>query len=562
MLWRGGRRPKEHFGQPAPPQTNGVGNTQDVIVIDDEDDEPLQEDQQAQDKDVYEAEEDEQDLDCPYPSMVEDLDIELEPAVEVLRMAIPSLASLSASNIPALAKTHIIVALAYSNARVVLMTIPLAPPKSSAKQEFYENEVKDVELEGDGSIVHDLAIKVVVKEDEQSSLGRTRSGSQSADLNGKLSVAAVSASFNAWDLSMTSEKITPTRKSVLPTTHSNTSGSSVSFHPSLKSTQLLVADRSGAVRLFDTSASKTQDERPSSQQSTSSMTTNDGSGRCIMSFHAPFNTPKDSPALGRRKKILDVQWVLGGRAILTVLGDGEWGVWDLSGSHQAGKNVEDFALRGFLGSLSTTEVDSGKQRKIASKLAPMTPNTRKTKAENLFSGTSRAPGAAATGGISIAACNSTRSGQVDESVILWYGSDVYSIPSTQSFWQRSTNSGDKSGSFGSLYAPGLTHVSDIDLLNENITSISQFASSKAAASGLGQMNTLRDLLISAEHRYIILETLRPAVPSSGLFQQAAEQATSRDQRMLDAGDLDLGGMDRVLNGMAGDGRTRRVGFAH
>ena len=129
----------------------------------------------------------------------------------------------------------------------------------------------------------------------------------------------------------------------------------------------------------------------------------------------------------------------------------------------------------------------------------------------------------------------------------------------QSFWQRST--GNNGAGFGSLYAPGLTHVSDIDLMNENITSISRFAP-KSTTSSLGQMNTPRDILVSAEHRIVILQNLKPRAPTKDLFGQATERPTARDQQMLDAGDLDLGGMDRMLDGMAGDGRARRVGFAH
>lgn len=103
-------------------------------------------------------------------------------------------------------------------------------------------------------------------------------------------------------------------------------------------------------------------------------------------------------------------------------------------------------------------------------------------------------------------------------------------------------------------------------MNENITSISQF-SAKVSSSGLGQMNTPRDFLISAEHRFIIHQSTRPPAASKGLFEKALATAaaapTDRDQRMLDAGELDVGGMDRMLDSMANAGaaRTRRVGFA-
>ena len=75
------------------------------------------------------------------------------------------------------------------------------------------------------------------------------------------------------------------------------------------------------------------------------------------------------------------------------------------------------------------------------------------------------------------------------------------------------------------------------------------------------MNMQKDLLVSAEHRFVILQSLRPPVAARQLFQQPAERPALQDQLMLDAGELDVGGMDRMLNSMAADGRTRRVGFA-
>lgn len=284
-----------------------------------------------------------------------------------------------------------------------------------------------------------------------------------------------------------------------------------------------------------------------------------------MSYHTAHFIPKDlpdlDPALTRRKKILGARWVLAGKGVLVLLEDGEWGIWDVSSS-QPGKCVEDFALRGFLGSSSSTEhAEPNKNKRGVSKLAPMTPNTRKTKAEQLFTGEVRVPGVAPTGGIAVHA-NNPRTGQADESVAIWYGSEIYSITSTQAFWQRSTSS---NGGFGSLHAPGLSHITDISLSNEIITSISQFPIKGSA--GLGQMNTQRDLLVSGEHRAIVLQTQRPDKPARNLFQQQIDERpveAVRDQHMLDVGALDVDGLDRMLETMAAghaNTATRKVGFA-
>jgi hypothetical protein len=142
---------------------------------------------------------------------------------------------------------------------------------------------------------------------------------------------------------------------------------------------------------------------------------------------------------------------------------------------------------------------------------------------------------------------------------MWYGNEVYTIPSISSFCQRSASS--EGGSFGSLYGPGLVQLSEINLRNENISAIAQFAASESA-SNLGQMNVPRDLFIAAEYQAIVLQTVKPAVPARSLFQAASttdRPPLQQDQRMLDAGELDLGGMDRLLDSMAN--RPRKVGFA-
>ena len=278
-------------------------------------------------------------------------------------------------------------------------------------------------------------------------------------------------------------------------------------------------------------------------------------------FHADEKHAHASAAFAQRKSILDARWALSGKALLVLLEDGEWGLWDIA-SASTGKRVEEFAIRGFLGTAGHTEAtEPASKRKGSSKLAPMTPNTRQAKAEQLFSGAPKIPGVAPQGGISISA-HHNRTGPGDESAVLWYNSDIYSINSLQSFYQRSTSN---SGGLGSLYSPGLTHITDVKLFSESITSISQF-SSKSSSAGIGQMNTQRDLLISAEYRAIMLHALRTTTPSRQLFQQqlAERQPVDRDQRMLDAGVLDIDGMDRMLDNMAGDAPAptgRRVGFA-
>lgn len=532
-----------------PQQHNGIKKSQDVIVIDSDDEE--EEPQQSHLAEDYESEEDQHDPDSPSPSIVQAVELDIGSAV--LQIAVPALATTTAIQGIQLATTHAVVALACANGKVLLLTIPLAPPKVSSVADYVSKGIGELELAANDSLTSDISIKLIPNDDAHSASSRARKSSElNKNAQARLLVAVSTTRLQLWSIGLTATSLSTAKRLASPILRLPASGSKVSYHPSSKLSQLLCVDPTGAVRIYEPFADTKSALSPNEQTL----------GKWVTSYLTPFRNQTGLSALARRKVILGAEWVLGGRGILALLEDGEWGIWDLSGKAQPGKTAEEFALNGYLVSTSTTETrDASRPKHALSKLAPMTPNTRKSKAENLFTGPVRAAGVAPTGGISISQ-SIDRGGSLDESVIMWYNGAIYSIPSLQTFWQRSNNS--KSGGLGSLYAPALTHISDIDLMNENITSVSQFAaSSTSTSSGLGQMNLPRDLLVSAEHRFMIVQNLRNGVQgASTLFQQqVVERPAPRDQRMLDAGELDIGAMDRMLDNIASGTETRRVGFA-
>ena len=499
----------------------------------------------------YEDEEDETDPDTPYANIIQVMDLTLGSTV--LHIATPSPPS-QASQRPAIARDHAIVAVHTADKKVSVLKIPLTPCSSRDVRNVAEAILDDmIDLPAGTAMVNDISIKIT-----------TRFSTVQEEPESTVCVAIVSDALRLWRLPTTADEVL-SEEAVNQRIPLPAKASKVSYHPSIGSAKVLLVDSQGSVRIYDSSALKDSNNRPSSSGSTA--IEGEDVGKWIMTFQAPYHAlSQDHPSVPARKVILDAKWILGGRAILALLQDGEWGVWDVSAAVQNNKSVGEFVLHGFLGSAAAAAApaESGKQRKGSSKLAPMTPNTRKTKSQNFFSGAPKAPGAVAKGGICVTG-NDAATGQTDESVMLWYDGEVYTIPNVQQFWQRSLNV--SSSGVGSLYAPGLSHIPDVSLMNENITSISQF-NAKTSSSGLGQMNTPRDFLVSAEHRFIIHQATRPPVPSKGLFEKAAATApaaglTDRDQRMLDAGELDVGGMDRMLDSMANGGaaRTRRVGFA-
>lgn len=555
LLWRGGKRRKDP-GLDTTSLTSSHAKDSDVIVVDGDDERPTG-DAQAETDDQYEAAEEEQDTDHPFPNII--CDVEYQSDAEILRMSTPTFSMLAESEIPDVAKSHMLVTVAMSNGKVLLLLIPLGLPGPSSIQKLSLDELDQFELAGDDAIAHDISMKVFKHDIKRSSSTRDKAKPSRPGDGGQLLIAAVASGLNLWSLNLQWDSISELGREVLPIVHSTASGHSVSFQPSPRSGQLALANRTGVVRIYDVFATRSAND--STTQVLNPATTpikQDRHGRFITSFASPFRTNTANPTLALRKKILASAWVLHGRGLLVLLEDGEWGIWDLSPPANTGNSFEDFTLRGYIDSSSAADIAaSAKPKKTGSKLAPMTPNTRKVKAENLFAGQTKLPGVAATGGVSVSP-SSDRSGKADESLIIWYNRDVYSIPSMQAFWQRSTSS---SGGLGSLHAPGLTHISDVNLMNELITSISQF-SSKNTASNLGQMNTQKDLLVSAEHRLVILQQLRSTGPSKRLFQQVlAERPATRDQQMLDVGELAVDGLDRMLDNMAENTRPRRVGFA-
>lgn len=507
--------------------------------------------------DAYETEDEAQDPRYPYPHIVAELNWDL--GAEVLHVAVPSFVPTSISRLPNISRSHMTIALACADTTVRFMAIPLAPPAPGTHQEYLENEVTEIELQGSKAVSRDLAIKVTLPSHEASPQSAPQSRKQRTDSE-QIVIASVGSTVSVWSLALPSGSLENAASSLQPQLQIPVPISHVSFQTSPGLDKLLLTDISGIVRIVAISGHDTSDSTSARPVSPTDHV------RYIMSFQTPFHAPDGSnPVLARRKKILSAAWVLGGRGILVLLEDGQWGVWDLFANNQTiGKTVQEYSLQGYLATSSTESATQASQKKSGGpKLAPMTPNTRKQKSENLFAGASKSSNAASLGGISVSH-TTTKSGSSDESIVLWYNNAVYSINSMQAFWQRSTsnaNGGDRN-SFGGLYAPGLTHITDINLMNENITSISQFAPrSTIPASSLGPMNAQNDILVSAEHRYVIFQQIQPQIQSRVQLQPAVERPMPRDQLMLDAGEADLGGMNRILDGMAGDGRVRRVGFA-
>ncbi|KAH4337405.1 hypothetical protein HBH98_223480 [Parastagonospora nodorum] len=591
IQWRGGRALKKAGAapkQPAKPaKVNGTNNDA-IMIIDSDDDEPAKTASQPAAEAEFEEEEEELDPDQPYPSFVQQIRLAL--GTEVLHIAVPQIPTISstrpADTVPAIFASKMVFTVTCADCTVRVVTMPLSPPSNEAKQKSlsaksqYGEDVTKIQAhqsiargvtmtwtsrsEPNAKDASDDDMDVDAEEDAGTTPGRrrrkqqNRSRSRGQEQDGfDLLVASHSAELGGllklWRFKLTDTSLDAIHPvAPLKTITLRKYASRVTFntaqYPKRRHSQLLITDATGTARVYDVFAPGKR--RAHGAQSEA--------GAFISTFRSNFESVKNNvytPAvLAARKPIIDATWVSDGRHILALLADGEWGVWDVDRSGPSPPaDPLAFSLRGYVGTSEKESSASGAsspKKGSRSSLAPMTPNTRRRKEENLFKGSPSISAAAPHGGITVASLPSSNSAASEESVIIWYGSEVYRIADLAKFWSRTASA---SGG-NSLPSPSLTQIQDISMSGESITSISQFDTTSQAS----RMAVPRDLLISAEHRLIIVTGTTKALgrDMNAMFSHAqteSDDSRRTDQALLSHGALDLGGMDRMLDDMDNSG---------
>ncbi|THX33876.1 hypothetical protein D6D10_07728 [Aureobasidium pullulans] len=577
ILWRGGR-PLSTASRTVTERVNDLSGTRTQhtewnhpISIHKS---PVTEDIPDKDKPRYEAEDEELDEDEPYPSFAQEL--KLSFGSPVLHLALPNIPQPSTTlqsraQLPLLVKQRIVLAVACADASLRLITLPLTPPSASAKRNGRLGaQICDLSPSSSSSaMARDVALtwtnsSSLPAAEDQMDLDKPQQEASSANHEKLDLLVASSTSAHLETLTfyripiafndLTGGKI-PNSVNPFHAVPLSSSSQCLRFstaqYPSRQHSRLLIADVKGTLKIYDPFATK---GRPSSRGTDASAEP----GAWISAFNTAFQMPKGAtsnyPGLAQRRKIVDVAWVSGAKAALVLLDRGEWGVWDIEAVTQ--KKMNTFAIQGFIGSADAAPSDL--KNRSTQGLAPSTPNTRQQRQESLFGAPK--PAAPATtsprGGVCAVATAGSH-GSLDDSVVLWYGSEAYHISSLASLWQRSLNSSGKD--IGSLYGPGLSHIEGLDLSGEILNGITQFPT-RSTALNLGALSQ-RDFAVTGEYRLVIIQSMRPQTPAKSLFTQATAGAGNGssifDQQLLDRGELDLGGMDRLLDGMG----TRTNGFA-
>jgi hypothetical protein len=610
VLWRGGRplkkaapAPKQNPKPKPPPKVNGTSNANDsIMIIDSDDDAPSAQSStpaRALPEAEFEDEDEELDPDHPYPSIIQQLRLSLN--TEVLHIAVPQVPTVSAlrpaDSVPTIFSKKIVFAVACADYSVRIITLPLSPPSDtakespfSAKSQWGEEVLKVPTHAGHQSIPRGVAMTWTSRSeptfeeesgdemniDETTDAGtapgrrrtrRRQSRSQSgrrADEGWDLLVASHSAELGGllkiWRFGLAETSVTSTpRIAAYQSVFLRKIATKVAFnsaqYPKRRHSQLLITDASGNARIYDPFALPSR-----SRQASGTAGTKPEPGSFVALFRTTFEHTKSNsptpPVLAARKPILDAAWASDGHHILAILADGEWGIWDVDRSGPSPpSDPSAFSIRGFVVTESSRSAGgpSSPKRSGRSTLAPMTPNTRRTKEEALFQGVLTTSSVPSRGGVSIASLPPTTGGAFEDSVVLWYGSEAFRIPNLEKFWTR-TASGNSKG--GSLPAPGLTPLQGLALHGEAITSVNQLDTTVREA----RFAIPRHVLISTDHRLIIaVNTTQPLGRdlNAAFTKQQAEEVEARrtDQALLARGELDLGGMGRLLEDMEGSGNA-------
>ncbi|KAI9750216.1 MAG: hypothetical protein M4579_006564 [Chaenotheca gracillima] len=645
ILWSGGR----HFTSPepvsaAPAQPNGVGHDEIMIIDSDDEEDPAQGEGLADIEPEF-ADEEELDQSVPHPPVIQQLDVPLGTAVT--RLSFPHIPSdnpkASFANLPRIASQRIIIAVACADNDVRVITVPLIPPapESTGREGFRRTEqIVMVGAHEHQETPNGVAITFTARDtglgddtevegdEDEGSLGshfgtsrrRSLSGARrvgleqewdllvasiSPEISGLLLVSKVpilsTSNKSSKEPGISTDPVSPFQRQILPSP-----ASSISFNPSSyqvrRHSHLLVVGAGSAARIYECLSPQSQPAKLSSGRRSSvyrSSTTDKGSWR--LSLYPGFENSKATASKGapHRKIIVAATWILAGKAILALLADGEWGIWDIEGANPAssieglGGELGKSALQGgskTLWSLSGwiekptskstfTGEPSTKNEKVSG-FAPRTPHTRRMGEDVLFSGNPKDFHGYAQGGITarrIPGVHSNATG--DEAVVIWYDGTIAAIPSLISFWkfqlQRSRGAG--SGSLFSSHQDGqLTKLEGIQLYGEMISEINLFptpskvqarpapAHSFTSRSNTSKMSFPFDVLIAAEHRLVIASTPKPERKRA--LAAAEKEHSGSDEQLMTAGDLDVNGIDRVLATMDDQGprdpakAARRVGF--
>jgi hypothetical protein len=459
IVWRGGRRLKPPK-QPANDKRNGASSEDAVMVIDSDDDAPASAAafvDSPEFQDITTAE-------SSVPEIVQTLDLALgTAALHVAVLPMPTCAAEDAAwNGANILKKQMVFAVTCATTDVYLVTLPLTPPshESKARPELRKSLLAGnagtgvwgetlTLLAGQSCACSGLALTLVKQKAGSRSRSLERAAAQTSSV-ARAIVAAhsreASGTLRFWDVTLDAKPGTVNRVEPFQTEYLPSPLSAISFNPT-HLTQLLTITPAHAVRIYDYAIAAL----PSDDASEGPFP---AQGSWLLSLYPPFaRGPSMSTA---RKPIVGAEWIAHGRAILTLLADGQWGIWDIDGASPSssgsgglfskanaglrGSAITSFCVLGHLEGTSPLRNPATQKSPAApgsaGEFVPMTPHTRRDAITSaITSGSERL--AAVRGGITVARLTPQATGPGEESAVLWLGGAdpiVAVIPLISRFW--------------------------------------------------------------------------------------------------------------------------------
>lgn len=419
-----------------------------------------------------------------FPDIVQTLDLPLGSAarhIAVLPMP-PSTAEAAASGGATILKERMVFAVSCTTDELYLVTIPLTPPSHQAKtsQDLRKGLLADAAgkgtwgetmtpLVGQTRYSDGLAIALVAthhisaKERSRSRDPPSARGTSSTRVVVASHTREASGTLRLWDVTLASKPGNVARVEPFQTEYLPAPLTSICFNPS-QSTQLLSVTSQCAVRIYDYSVPSLPEDVSDGPFPTQ--------GSWLLSLYPPFS--RGSALSISRKPIIAAEWISQGRAVLALLADGQWGIWDIDGADPStatmgsapglfskhsrtlrGAALTTFSVTGYLeGTSPLRNPVSQKSPSLpgsGGEFVPMTPHTRRDAlAASMAIGVEKL--AVAKGGIEVLRAQPLRAAATpagtDESAVLWIGSTdpiIVAIPAVSRFWDAQLRRGSGGG---------------------------------------------------------------------------------------------------------------------
>lgn len=583
VIWRGGKQ-FSALKESAPQEkskSSGKDKDDDAVMIIDSDEEDAPEPVAAQEEVSYDfsTEETEVDPASPFEEILRQIDIPL--GSRVLDLAVPRVLPEGARSpldpFPPVLKSKIVVSAVCSDFSTRVITVPLVPPHPT-QTDPQSWRIKTLTISG-GITLQDVprgvSLTFTCQEAEEDADRRKSRSRASSSGRWDLLVATHSAEGSGMLLlhrvpvledRLSEEDITSQRR-LLPAP-AQTIAFNPSSYPSVRHSTLLVAFHSGFVKIYSCFTVKkvTKSARRSSMPQ-EDYEAADIEGRWLISLYPGFE--QGSTGLPRRKTIIDADWVLGGRAIMVLLVDGEWGVWDIEGAgpgNTKGPLHRQSSVQGVTGGSLTAYAVSGRiltpptnsqsEAEQRPRFAPMTPSTKRVREDTLLKGSMNPASPSLCGEISVFQTNSSQEALPDESILLRHGRQSASIPSLLSLWRNAVRA---TGTFDASNRCRVTPFQDVHLMGENFQAIGHLLAPVRRSRAADRQPF--EVLVAAEHQIMILAPRLVESDEEKVVAKAVEKEVTAetDQLMLRRGELDVEGMGRLLNGMANGTGSVRIG---